>query len=88
MCKNLKHVTLAEDSRLERIGEWCFCDTRIETLAFPSTLREIEIHAFDSCEYLKSVTFAPGSRLEKVGRNCFYGAGIERVIISKGVEEI
>ena len=61
---------------LERLGghrEECrnryvgvFCNTKIQKITLPSTLRVLEDDIFDNCRELKSVTFREGSRLEEI----------------------
>lgn len=38
-CKSLRCVTFVKGSQLGRIGEWCFCDSGIEEIKLPGTLR-------------------------------------------------
>ena len=54
------------------IGEEAFAENEIiESLALPSTLKEIEDYAFYLCENLKKVTFSEG--LETIGADAFDG---------------
>ena len=81
--RNCKHVTIPEG--IERIGNYWFCGSAIESVEIPASVKEICVDAFCECKSLKSVVFAPGSRLEKIGRGGFCDSGIERIEIPKGV---
>ena len=59
-CENLKRIVFAEGSRLERIGNYCFCHSGIEELTLPGTLREIGGYAFDECDNLKTIYVEDG----------------------------
>ena len=54
-CKNLKQITFADGSRLERIGTGCFSRTRIEELTLPGTLVEVGEKAFKICSNLRRI---------------------------------
>lgn len=54
-CKNLISVVFTEGSKLERIGERCFCKTKIEELALPSMLTEVTYRSFSKCDYLETI---------------------------------
>ena len=64
-CKELKRVTFAPGSRLEKIGTCCFLGSSIAEVILPVSMREIGAGAFEGCEKLKSVQLNEG--LEKLG---------------------
>ena len=59
-CQNLKRVTFAEGSRLEKIGVSCFSDSWIEEIQLPRTLKEIGIFVFGACYNLKTIYVEDG----------------------------
>lgn len=59
-CKRLRRATFCEDSRLQKIGELCFCWSGLEEFTAPSLLREMGWGAFEACGSLKWVTLNEG----------------------------
>ena len=53
-------MTFTEDSKLERIGEHCFCGSGVEEIKLPSTLKEIGCNAFRGCGNLKTIYVEDG----------------------------
>ena len=45
-CKELKSVSFAEGSRLEKLEKECFCGTGVEELEIPSSVTVMEEGAF------------------------------------------
>ena len=70
-CSSLKSVVFAEDSKLEKIGSGCFCETRLEKISVPKSVGEIQKYAFHLCERLEEVTFEEGSKLETLRLGTF-----------------
>ena len=66
-CTSLKEVNLPDS--LIHIGNLAFADTGVETILFPSNLKEIGESAFYSCENLKSIAF--NKKLSKIGAGAF-----------------
>ena len=58
-CKNLRHVTVCEGSRLEKIGAYAFAGcSALETLSLPSGIGQIGKGAFFECRSLIQLLFA------------------------------
>ena len=66
-CSLLRNINLPEG--LEYIGEHCFLESGLESIALPLSLKIIEKDAFYKCRNLKSVCLPEG--LEKIGAGCF-----------------
>lgn len=56
---------------VETISKDAFCNTDIETVVFPKSIKYIEDSAFQHCVKLHSVCFNEG--LEYIGHDCFMG---------------
>lgn len=84
--KQLKDVVIPEG--VERIGNYWFWGSNIESVEIPASVREIGGCAFCNCENLKRVVFAEGSRLEKIGPWSFCNTGIAEICIPNGAKEI
>ena len=48
-CKNLKSVTVGENSELKEIQSEAFCDSGLESFTAPASLRKIDSTAFKDC---------------------------------------
>ena len=73
---------------LETVGcEW-FCDSNVEKIIVPSSVKELDYCAFCGCEKLREVVFEPGSRLERIEDCCFLMCGLKKIIIPKSVKYI
>ena len=46
---------------IEKIGKYWFCDSAVESVVIPASVKEICVDAFFKCMNLKEVTFAEGS---------------------------
>ena len=64
--KMLRSVTFGASSRLERIHDYAFYRTGIESLSIPDSVCKLGDHCFASCKSLRSVTFGASSRLERI----------------------
>ena len=87
-CEQLKHVTFAEGSRLEKLRSSCFSYSGLEKITIPSSVTIMEDHAFCLCGDLKGVTFQDGSRLQKIDACCFEESGLEEFVTPLGLKEI
>lgn len=83
-CEKLRVVTFSPNTKLKRIGEWCFRETGLESFTFPSMVREVGEYAFAECEQLKDVWLNEG--LEELGTydgcassDVFYSSGLQSV---------
>lgn len=59
-------MTFLENSKLERIGNHCFCDCGLNCFCAPSSLKEIADYAFQDCSDLKLVSLH--KNLETLGK--------------------
>ena len=57
--RKCKHVVIPEGT--EKIGNYWFCDSEVESVEIPASVREIGAYAFYKCKSLKRVVFAEGS---------------------------
>ena len=57
----LEVVSFAEDSRLEKLGAYCFSNSGIEKIVIPKGVKELQNSAFRDCESLKDVVFEDNS---------------------------
>ena len=71
---------------LEKLGDFAFCKSTIESITFPSTLRKIDAETFYYCENLKRVEIPNG--VEYIGRECFRISGIEEITFPSTLKEI
>ena len=82
----MKNVIILEGT--EKIGNHWFCDSEIESVEIPASVKEIGPDASYRCRSLRSVTFAEGSRLEKIGAGSFCESVIDWITIPNSVDEI
>ena len=87
-CKTFTSVVFAEGSKLKKIGNSAFFETKITSLTIPAKVEEIGSYAFYNCYNLEEVLFAEGSLLEKIGNGAFYGTKITSITIPALAEEI
>lgn len=79
-CSNieiLSDVTIG--SNVEIIGSYAFCETAIETIEIPSSVKELGIHSFSGCDALSNVIFNEG--LEIIRRSVFSACMALQVVI-------
>lgn len=81
-----KDVIIPEGT--ERIGNYWFYGTGIESVTVPASVREIGTDAFRNCKNIKRIQFQNDSALEKIGIRCFQESALERITIPKGVKGI
>ena len=65
---------------------YTFAKSGVESIVFPSTLREIPEATCWACSNLKSVTFSEG--LESIGIGAFQETGIENIALPKSLRKI
>lgn len=63
-----------------------FCETAIEFIALPSTLKRIEAKTFANCKNLKCVEIPNG--VEYLGKECFSGSGTKEITLPETLREI
>ena len=69
---------------ITHIGPDAFLELGIQHVVLPSTLLEIDNHAFRNCYKLLSVNFTRCTRLQRIGKECFMGcSNLRHVDISK-----
>ena len=71
-CERLCEVVFQPDSRLERIGEYCFAGCSLRQLVVPRSVRQIGDFAFCECRDLCRVDLEPDSLLAYVGEFAFW----------------
>lgn len=67
----------------ETIGTYWFNGSQIESVAIPTSVREIREYAFCQCKYLKQAIFEQSSELEAIEHNCFRRSGLEEIVLPK-----
>lgn len=67
--RGCKEVAIPEGT--ERIENYWFCDSGIESASLPASVRKIGSGAFCGCKNLKKVVFDEGCRLETIGDSAF-----------------
>ena len=88
-CRNLKRVTFADGSRLEKIRSGCFCASGIERIVIPKNVKEIQDSTFRECENLKEVVFEAGSALKEISDCAFLGCtSLMNIQLPDGLEQI
>ena len=84
--RKMKNVVIPEGT--EKIGNYWFWDSWMESITVPASVREIGADAFYRCRNLRRVTFAPRSKLKMIGVGGFRKSGIGKIVIPKNTEEI
>ena len=79
-----KEVTIKEG--VEIIGEGAFCESDVEIVHLPSTLRIIEASAFESCYKLQSPSLPPS--VIRIGWRAFSGCIFDSINLHEGITEI
>lgn len=71
-CINLQEIVIPVDSRLEKIGDFAFCNcSALSTIDLPSSLKIIAKSAFQNCISIKEL-YIP-ENIDEIGENAFYG---------------
>lgn len=84
--RKLKNVAIPDG--IERIGNYLFWGSDVESVTIPASVKEIGEGTFCRCKKLKCVTFEEGSQLKKIGRKCFYEAGLKTLVLPGTLREI
>ena len=88
-CEDLRRVTFAPGSELERIETYSFRNSGIESVMIPKSVVEVQEGAFYGCKNLKEVTFEEGSALRKIEHDAFRGCcSLARIGLPDGLERI
>lgn len=80
-CGALRQIVIPEG--VEYIKNGAFGECGLESVQFPSTLKEIWYQGFFNCSNLKEIAFPEG--LRAINRLAFYGTGIKKVTLPKSV---
>lgn len=72
----------------EKIGNYWFYGSMIESVEIPAYVKEIGTETFYNCKNLKRVIFTEGSLLEIIGAGCFRSSGVEELTLSGTLREI
>ncbi len=84
-CTALKGVTLPQG--LEKLENWAFKESGIESIDIPGGVKQIDPYAFASCASLKSVALHEG--LKTIRKGAFKGCmALEEITIPASVETI
>jgi hypothetical protein len=78
-------VTFESGSRLERIEEYAFCGSGLQSILIPSSVVVLCKESFSYCGSLASVSFESGSRLERIEESAFHQSGLNRIEIPSSV---
>ena len=87
-CRNLTEIDMSEATSLEYIGEGAFgyCDS-LESITFPSSVKEIGDGAFAYCKFLKTVVFGESDIAFEA--NTFYACkNLQSVTLPEGLTSI
>lgn len=76
-CFKLEYIIYRWKSRLGRIGNYAFSETKLKKIDFPSTVEELEISCFNKCLYLNFITFQDDSKIKSLGVDSFVRTNIE-----------
>lgn len=78
--------TFTISNNIERIEKYCFVHSKLKSVVFSSSVKEIGEYAFEDCVSLESV--ALGNNLEKIEDYAFLRAGIKSITIPESVTSI
>lgn len=73
---------------VERIGNYWFAGSDIESVTIPASVTEIGAEAFRCCKRLTRVSFAVGSILRSIGAECFWGSALTEIKLPRSLREI
>lgn len=82
-CKQLTHIDLPEG--LTHIGSWAFCNTPLEKVSIPASVRRIEERAFNNGNYSR-VVLPEG--VEYVGERAFYSERLRYVDFPSTISQL
>ena len=83
-CDKLKRVVLNDG--LEKLGQYAFQNSAVESVRFPPLLSELPGGLFCRCRSLRKLELP--EHLENIGNGCFYEAGLEEVHFPASVRNI
>ena len=72
----------------EKIGNYWFYGSMIESVEIPAYVKEIGTETFYNCKNLKRTIFTEGSLLEIIGAGCFRSSGVEELTLPGTLREI
>ena len=84
--KRLRQVMIPPG--VDRIGNYWFANSGVETVVLPASIREIGEEAFRGCKSLTQVVLARKSKLQAIETNCFRGSGVQDVGFSTRLKHI
>lgn len=85
--KKAKHTLIRRG--IEIVNRSCFQNAMLVSVILPSSLIEIQYHAFYKCEKLQHIRFSKNSRLEVIGACAFESCtSIKRVNFPKSLKKI
>ena len=86
-CRQLKSVTFAKDSQLEKLGAGCFASSALEKVAIPRSVNELQDGVFDECGSLTEVVFEENSSLKRMGGGVFsICSSLRHINLPEGLE--
>jgi len=88
LCDNLTHVTFAENSNLQIIGNMAFSYSGITSIEIPVSVITIGNDAFWNCTNLTTVTFVKNSSLQTISDGAFRWSNITSIDIPASITEI
>ena len=86
-CENLNEIVFLDDSQLNYIGRFAFCQTKLKQISIPKHVYQIDGDAFHRCEFLERIDLPGDSELFSIGNNIIHEL-IEHFHIPSKVSEI
>ena len=87
-CEKLSTVTIADGSRLEKIGDRAFKYTGLLEFRLPDAVREIGDEAFSNCSVLGMFTVSNSSNLESLGEFALSTTSVRAMYLPKSLSSI
>lgn len=84
----LEKIMFNEPSKLYRICEAAFTESKLQEISIPASCREICDLCFYMCTELKSIIFPADSKLKKIGKMAFGKTGLIKIEIPSRLESI
>lgn len=86
--KNITNVVIPDNVKVIKKGMFYGCK-RLETIEIPSTVIEIEAHAFHNCISLRHIRFQKNSHLNKIGDYAFASCNLlKKINLPSSVSQI
>lgn len=79
----LEHITM---SRVQRIGERAFMNTRLRDVVIPESVTYIGTGCFEQCEQMTRVTI--NAQIEDISNRMFMRSGLRMVVVPEGIKRI